>query len=164
VKSTLFCKDWLWVGDRFLGSSRVAFEVPAAASSILSSVPTELREFRTLLHTLGVPERFRPGDYLAVLKTMEAQAKGRPLDPTALSVAVGLVKILAQLSAAERGSIEPGALLVPDESGPRLLPASSLVYDDAPWLSGRLRQLHLVHPDVGDEVSRKSSVPKDGIR
>lgn len=65
----------------------------------------------------------------------------------------GLVKILAQLSAAERASIEPDALLVPDESGPCLLPASRLVFNDAPWLSARLRQLHLVHPDVGDEVS-----------
>lgn len=42
VKSTLSGKDWLWVGDRFLGSSRVAFEVPAAASSILSSVSAAL--------------------------------------------------------------------------------------------------------------------------
>lgn len=38
VQSVLSGKDWLWVGDKFLGSSRVAFEVPAAASSILSSV------------------------------------------------------------------------------------------------------------------------------
>ena len=76
----------------------------------------------------------------------------------------GLVKILAQLSAAERGSIEQDALLLPDADGPRLLPASSLVYDDAPWLSGRVRQLHLVHPDVGDEVSRKPSVAIDDNR
>ena len=52
-------------------------------------VPTELREFRTLLHTLGVPERFRPGDYLTVLKGMEVAAKGRPMDSTALGIAVG---------------------------------------------------------------------------
>lgn len=55
----------------------------------LVQVPTELREFRTLLHTLGVPERFRPGDYLGVLKDMEVQAKGRPLDSHALGIAVG---------------------------------------------------------------------------
>lgn len=76
---------------RYWQSSRKGcglFSVFAAAVALVQ-VPTELREFRTLLHTLGVPERFRPGDYLAVLKTMETAAKGRPLDATALGVAVG---------------------------------------------------------------------------
>lgn len=71
---------------RARGAVFLVFSPPAVA---LVQVPTELREFRTLLHTLGVPERFRPGDYLAVLKTMETAAKGRPLDATALDVAVG---------------------------------------------------------------------------
>lgn len=38
VKATLSGRDWLWVGDKFLGSNRVAFKVPVAAGNILSSV------------------------------------------------------------------------------------------------------------------------------
>jgi len=38
VKTTLAGRDWLWVGDKFLGSSRVAFKVPVAAGNTLSSV------------------------------------------------------------------------------------------------------------------------------
>lgn len=58
-------------------------------SVALVQVPTELREFKTLLHNLGVPEKFRPGDYLGVLKDMEVQAKGHPLNSHALGIAVG---------------------------------------------------------------------------
>lgn len=50
--------------------------------------------------------------------------------------------------------IESETVLVPDKNGPVLVPAGSLVYDNAPWLTSRLRQhnLRLVHPDVGNEV------------
>lgn len=64
----------------------------------------------------------------------------------------GFVKILSQLSAVDRSTIKSEAILLPDKNGPILFPASSLVYDDAPWLSSRIRTLRLVHPDVGDEV------------
>lgn len=62
------------------------------------------------------------------------------------------MKILSQLSAVDRSTIKSEAILLPDKNGPILFPASSLVYDDAPWLSSRIRKLRLVHPDVGDEV------------
>lgn len=62
------------------------------------------------------------------------------------------MKILSQLSGVDRSSIKSQTILLPDKNGPILFPASSLVYDDAPWLSSRIRTLRLVHPDVGDEV------------
>ena len=69
-----------------------------------------------------------------------------------INPASGFVKILAALSPEDRSTIKSEAILLPDKSGPTLMPASALVYDDAPWLSSRLRTLRLVHPDVGDEV------------
>lgn len=66
----------------------------------------------------------------------------------------GFVKILSALSAEDRSSINSESILLPDKGGPTLMPVASLVYDDAPWLSSRLRNLRLVHPDVGDEVRR----------
>lgn len=55
---------------------------------------------------------------------------GRPLNSPAQNI--GFVKILSQLSPEDRSSIKPEALLIPDASGPYLVPAPSLVYDDAP--------------------------------
>lgn len=52
-------------------------------------VPTDLRSYRTLLKALGVPERFSPLDFVRVLQRLEAQSRGRPLDPHNLSLAVG---------------------------------------------------------------------------
>lgn len=75
-----------------------------------------------------------------------------------------MVRVLSKLSPAERASIKTEVVLVPDTSGPLLLPASDLVYDDAPWLTSRLRQvnLRLVHPEVGDEAAK--SVGVRGLR
>lgn len=66
-----------------------------------------------------------------------------------------MVKVLSQLSPVERLVLKTEVVLVPDKNGPVLVPASSLVYDDAHWLTSRLRQhnLRLVHPEVGDEVT-----------
>ncbi|CAM9350980.1 unnamed protein product [Scytosiphon promiscuus] len=158
VKATLTGRDWLWVGDKFLGSSRVAFRVPVAAGNVLRSVPAELCGYETLLSALGVPREFSPGDFVDVLRGMEAQCRGRPLDSETLATAVGFVKILSQLSPLDRSSIKPDSLLIPDEGGPYLVPAPSLVYDDAPWLSSRLRNMRLVHPDVGDEAAKSLGV------
>lgn len=71
-----------------------------------------------------------------------------------LSSCAGMVKILSQLSAGERASIEGEVVMVPAMHGPLMYPAADLVYNDAPWLMDRLRQsrVRLVHPDVGDEV------------
>lgn len=65
-----------------------------------------------------------------------------------------MVRVLSQLSPVERASIEHEVVPVPDKSGPFLVQAGNLVYDNAPWLTSRLRQhnLRLVHPDVGNEV------------
>lgn len=66
----------------------------------------------------------------------------------------GMVKALARLSPEDREPIKAEVILVPDDNGPVLVPAGNLVYDNAPWLTSRLRNpnLRLVHREVGDEV------------
>lgn len=67
------------------------------------------------------------------------------------------MKTLAHLPLVERAKIQSEVVLVPDKNGLTLFPAASLVYDDAPWLSSRLKHMNLriVHPAVDDEVLRK---------
>lgn len=84
--------------------------------------------------------------------------------PPVTQYITGMLRVLSKLSPAERASIKSEVVLVPDNSGPVLLPASDLVYDDATWLTSRLRQvnLRLVHPEVDDEVAK--SVGVRGLR
>lgn len=94
----------------------------------------------------------------------ERQAQSRKrrvpsLLPHALSISPfsrwpGMVKALSLLSPAEWSVLGTEVVLLPDKSGPDLLPASSLVYNNANWLTPLLGQynLNLVHPEVGDEV------------
>lgn len=49
----------------------------------------ELYPYSTLLTALGVPERFSPRDFVSVLKKLEVEARGRPLDTNGLGIAVG---------------------------------------------------------------------------
>ncbi|CAM9928879.1 unnamed protein product, partial [Sphacelaria rigidula] len=123
-------------------------------------VPPDLRSYVELLKALGVPEKFSPHDFIAVLRKLQAKSQGRPLDGYGLEMAVGMVRVLSKLSPAERARIDSEIILVPEKNGPLLLPATDLVYDDAPWLTSRLRQvnLRLVHPDVGDEVAKAVGV------
>lgn len=81
----------------------------------------------------------------------------RPQIPTFVA---GMVKVLAKLSPAERSTIGSEVVLVPDKNGTSLFPASSLVYDDASWLTSRLRQINLmlVHPEVGNDAARAVGV------
>lgn len=40
VKSALYGKEWIWVGDKFLSSDRIAFQAPPGSDSFMQSVST----------------------------------------------------------------------------------------------------------------------------
>ena len=63
VSAVLKDQAWVWVGDRFVPTSLVAFDAPPHLEPYLFTVPREFQEHRDLLTKFGVPQRFGAVDY-----------------------------------------------------------------------------------------------------
>lgn len=154
---------WVFVGDRFVASSRVALRCPAHAHPILHALPTELVPLLPVLRLLGVREAFSLGDLAVALRELP---RGQALPAELLAFAAATVDLLgaepaerdiagsertpaAALDAAiayvpsdelARGSVwwreavaAAGVVFVPDAGG-AMRPSTELIVNDAPWL------------------------------
>ena len=152
VKDLFHSQRWLFVGDVFVGTGRVAFEAPSNARPHLFSVPPELQCFNPMLKFLGVRERFSCEDYISVNQSLRKRQGENPLSELDLELAVGMAKLLAAegKEVIDAASSSAGSIFVPSDSN-ILQVVEDTVYDDAPWLSsslaGKLR-LRFVHSKI----------------
>jgi hypothetical protein len=130
--------QWLWVGDAFVLSERVAMQTMINAAPYLYPIPQEMRLFTNLIKTFHIKAAFTSRDYVGVLSEMAArheraddQTGAIALDDGACDLAVSLVTMISnegkQFASAHR-------IYLPDNSN-RLRLASELIYDDIPWSS-----------------------------
>ena len=129
VKAVLEGSRWVWVGDGFANVQEVAFSGPLHLAPFLRIIPADLAVFKELLLELGVRETLTPNEFALVLSNMAKDKQGASLDPQQLSAAVWLVQHLADL----HFNLQEVVAFVPDANSV-LVPASELVYNDAPWL------------------------------
>lgn len=130
VKAVLEGSRWVWVGDGFASVREVAFSGPLHLTPYLRVIPADLVPFKELLVELGVRETLTPNEFALILSNMANDKQGAPLDSWQLNAAVWLVQHLADL----HFNGQEVTVYVPDENS-ILVPASKLVYNDAPWLS-----------------------------
>lgn len=131
--AVLAAEPCVWVGGGFARPPLVALSGPVSLSPFRSVLPADLACFAALLRDLGVRDAFGPPDWEAVLSELSAEAgDGEPLSPPRLHLALWL---LQQLAAAPHAPLSAGERLAPDAESV-LRPASSLAFDDAPWLGG----------------------------
>jgi len=150
VQQILHKQNWIFVGDAFVASDRVAFKAPSYSRPHLFQVPAELLCFDELLKAFGVRERFSANDYAVVLKELYEGGEGIKLVGDDLELAIGFSKMLAQMSEEERKDVDKDSLYLPSD-GSVMKKVGDMVYDDAPWLSASLAgrmKLRFVHPSI----------------
>ncbi|GAB2275278.1 hypothetical protein Dimus_010038 [Dionaea muscipula] len=131
VKAILEGSRWIWVGDGFATSDEVVLSGPLHLAPYIRVIPVDLAVFKELYLNLGVRELLNFADYANILCRMAAHKRADSLTAQELTAAILVVQHLAEAPYQEKQV----KIYLPDASG-RLLSASDLVYNDAPWLLG----------------------------
>ncbi|KAL3643316.1 hypothetical protein CASFOL_014131 [Castilleja foliolosa] len=129
VKAVLEGSRWIWVGDGFATSNEVVLKGSLHLVPYIRIIPVDLAAFSDLFLELGIQEYLRPSDYANILYRMATKKGTAPLDSQEISA----VTLIAQHLAEAHFNEHQTDIYLPDVSG-RLLRATDLVYNDAPWL------------------------------
>lgn len=148
-------RPWIWVGDRFVTTSQVAFNAPENAKPFLYNVPEQMICYDNLLKFCGVRESFSSEDYIMLLSSLANQLQGNACNPKQLDLAIFVARNLSRVPPEEITSLDKSRLYLPSRDG-QIFKATDMTYDDAPWLSAIVKKTShvFVHPDVGNEVAR----------
>ncbi|XP_021724690.1 uncharacterized protein LOC110692006 isoform X2 [Chenopodium quinoa] len=131
IKVVLEGSRWIWVGDGFATAEEVVLNGPLHLAPYIRVIPIDLAVFKELFLVLGVREFLNLNDYAMILCRMATRKGEEPLTGEELTAAILVVQHLAEAPFHEKHVM----IYLPDASC-RLLPASDLVYNDAPWLLG----------------------------
>ncbi|KAF9624036.1 hypothetical protein IFM89_007734 [Coptis chinensis] len=129
VKVVLEGCRWIWVGDGFATAEEVVLNGPLHLAPYIRVIPVDLAVFRSLFLELGIRDYLKPADYASILGRMAERKATAALDAHELRAALLIVQQLAEVHFQD----QQVQIYLPDVSS-RLLPATSLVYNDAPWL------------------------------
>ena len=168
ITALLQAHEWIWVGDAFVETSRIAISSSINASPYLYQLPQDFKVYNKLLAIFSVKASFNPRDYIQVLRQMaidtnvistEANSIMKPLSDTSIDLAVSLVTLLSA-----EGGINPAVheIYIPDNTG-KLVLSTELVNDDVPWMSGpEYKSIRvgckLIHPNISSFVAEKMGV------
>ena len=148
-------RPWIWVGDRFVATSQVAFNAPEHAKPYLYNVPDQMICYESLLKSCGVRDSFSGEDFVKLLWSLSRQLQGNACDPKQLDLAIFVTRNLSRVPSDEFSSLDKSQIYLPSRDG-KMFKATDMTYNDAPWLSAIVqRTSHIfVHPDVANDVAR----------
>ncbi|KAF3621208.1 Binding protein, putative isoform 2 [Capsicum annuum] len=129
VKAVLEGCRWIWVGDGFATTDEVVLNGPLHLAPYMRVIPVDLAVFEELFLELGIREFLCPNDYANILSRMAIKKGSLPLDTQEIRAAILIAQHLSEVQFTE----DPVKIYLPDVSC-RLLFATDLVYNDAPWL------------------------------
>ncbi|CAM8938869.1 unnamed protein product [Rhodiola kirilowii] len=155
VKAVLEGCRWIWVGDGFATSDEVVLEGPLHLTSYVRVIPIDLAVFRELFLELGIREFLKPHDFANILVKMASKKGSSCLDAQEIRTAVFIAQQLAEAQCFE----QKVKIYLPDMSA-RLVAASELVYNDAPWFVGSEESVHPFSEASSVSINMKKSVQK----
>ncbi|KAG0476068.1 hypothetical protein HPP92_012909 [Vanilla planifolia] len=129
VKAILEGSRWIWVGDGFSTVNEVVLNGQFHLAPYMRVIPVDLAVFRDLFLELGIKEYLKPVDYANILFKWPPKKGCSPLDTQELRATVLMAQSLAEIQFDHLNF----KIYLPDLSS-RLIPATDLVYNDAPWL------------------------------
>ncbi|KAK4348233.1 hypothetical protein RND71_034572 [Anisodus tanguticus] len=129
VKAVFEGCRWIWVGDGFATTEEVVLNGPLHLAPYMRVIPVDLAVFKELFLELGIREFLCPNDYANILSRMAIKEGSHPLDTREIRAAILIAQHLSKVQFTE----DPVKIYLPDVSC-RLLFATDLVYNDAPWL------------------------------
>lgn len=148
-------ESWIWVGDKFVTASQVAFEAPDNARPFLYSVPDQMICYENLLKHSCIRKKFSGEDFVNLLSSIKSELDGKACDSKKLDLAVFAARHLGRIPAIELEALDKRAIFLPSKDG-KMFRASDMTFDDAPWLSSIIKNSkHIfVHSDIGNEAAR----------
>ncbi|RAL41091.1 hypothetical protein DM860_008789 [Cuscuta australis] len=155
IKAVLECCRWVWVGNGFATAEEVVLNGPLNLAPYIRVIPIDLAVFRDLFLELGIREFLTFSDYANISYRMAMQKGLDPLTTEELTAAILIAQHLAEASVHEKQA----KIYLPAASG-QLLPASDLVYNDAPWLVGLEDSESTSNHAHNLQLSTRRSVPK----
>ena len=133
-------------------ASQLFFRLPAKLAPLMHEVPRVYGAHDQLLRRIGVVEVPTPKHYIASLKTFATDCGGQALNVNELAAVVRMLTLLGNAPRDGRGKSEgeDAVVMVPDQRSV-LVPSSSVLYNDAPWLASRLDAtiVSVAHPRLG---------------
>jgi hypothetical protein len=108
ILSVLETQSWIWVGDTFVNSDRVARRVTVNATPYLYQLPQDLQVYYNLMKLFKIRDEFSARDYVQVLRSMAEAANAISSAPP-----VVVAKPSNVSTAAGSGPVKPVAVSVP---------------------------------------------------
>ncbi|ETW06282.1 hypothetical protein, variant [Aphanomyces invadans] len=151
VRPLLADAAWIWIEDTFYTSSQVAVECYIHASPYLAAVPRALDRFASFFKSMGVRQTFQAHDYVSVLQAMyDAKLSGNnvALRQDELALAVQLIQALSDMPRPSTGR----PVYMPSANA-TLQEATTLAFNDAPWVDPPPPHLVFVHSQISNVVA-----------
>lgn len=154
IRSVLHGKDCVWVGTCFPSFSRVAFSSAVNAQPYLYEIPQDMRSFEALFKHIGVKDSFGRSHFVKAISDMKNQYKDTPLNDQQLDFLCVILNHLGRQNKWHGTGAD--AICLPRTDGV-LIPAQSLLFDDAPWLSGTLNResIKFVHQRISNDLAAR---------
>ena len=167
IVSVLQTADWIWVGDAFVGSDKVAHSVSVNTRPYLYQLPKEFSVYQRLFSIFAIKQSFTPRDLVHVLQCMAVEStltvnasldNLMPLNDSKVNLAISLITLLA----ADVNACKNQSIYFPDQMC-KLRLTQDLVYDDVPWLFGDEYALirkdkFIVHSSISSSVAERFNV------
>ena len=151
VRSILHGRKWLWMGGKFVSSDYVSYSSSINASPYLHTIPPDLVCFKNLLDMFGVRSVFGTSDFCDVLQRMSKEKD--PTSKTRLEIAVNCCNFISD----DVMKLKQMEIYAPSTKGVFMI-TSTMVYDDAPWLSKSLqgnKRFNFIHSKISNVVAEK---------
>jgi len=143
------------VADRLVKASRLFFRLKEDLSPYMFEVPRAFGAYDKLLEQLGTKSMPTMQDYSDFLQELKRETGNQPLNPNELNAVLRCVNLIASELKAEGDTLSSFGidLYLPDDMSV-LLAQKFCLYNDAPWLRGRVdpRKLRMVHPKISLET------------
>ena len=153
VVKELAKRSWIFIEQKFVSSSQVAFEWNGFGDPYLYQVPNELAaNFRRLLQATGVRDHFCAEDFIRTMYEFEKAKRGRPLSGYEFKVVRRLIVDLLDVPEAVLQR-EKGMIPLPDHNLV-MQAARELAINDAPWVTSGI-DTRYVHENVSIDLAYK---------
>ena len=146
-------RRWIFIRQKFVSSSQVAFEWNGIGDPYLYQVPSELAaNFRPLFQATGVRDHFCAKDFIRTMYEFEKAKGSRPLTQYEFKVITRLIVDLLDVPEAVLQQ-ENGMIPLPDHDLV-MQAARELAINDAPWVTSGI-DTGYVHENVSIDLAYK---------
>jgi hypothetical protein len=164
IKKSLSEMPCIPVGMTLVKANRLYFRMGSNQNlaPFMFEVPRALSSHEKLLKALGAKQSPTISDFNEFLQELNGECQGSSLNPNEVEATLKVVKSVAldrQKQAIDHQASLPSNLFVPDDRC-IMMPTSEVLFNDSPWLRGRVKpeSLRYVHPFLDLQTCRSLKI------